>query len=161
MSEQQQLAEDSGEDPPERLYDEDGTVVAALGTLDTILIKCWLHIEGQRVQKDVPASALPHQLEIIDDNGCVERRLGDSYIAWDLAKSKATEELWWRLQPVADEECEVCEIRLTAEMIEDSGDFEDCERFPRSHWFEDLSPCPYNKWGATTTGVTYVVFPDR
>ena len=81
---------------PPLLYDEDGTA-AALGTFDTVIVECWLNIEGTPVE--VPASTLPHPLEIVDSDGmnggdgCVKRKIGGKEIAWDLASSKATEEL--------------------------------------------------------------------
>lgn len=161
MPEEQKLQEPRREHPPALLYDDDGTVVAALGTLDKVMITCCLRIGDEQVQREVPASELPHPFEIINEFGYAERTIGKARVAWTCARDKAAEELWWRVRPKASEQCDACEMVLTAEMIEESGDFEQCERLPRESWFEYLSPCPYNKWGATPIGVTYVVFPDR
>ena len=160
MPEEQKLQEPRREYPPALLYDEDGAVVAALGTLDKVMITCVLRIGEQRVQREVPASELPHPLEIINEFGYAERTIGKAEVAWSCARNEAAEEFWWRVRPTEGEKCDACEMVLTAEMIEESGDFEGCERLPRQHWFEDLSPCPYNKWGPCSSGVTYVVFPD-
>ena len=157
------VAESAAEDEePPYLYDEDGTIIAARGTFESVTIQCRVrNYAGEVTWVDVHVAALPHPHEMVENYGGVERRIGDdSPIAWSGQSDRATVSRMARVQPCPGDTCDACEQVLTAVDIAESGDFEDCERLPRERWFEDMNPCPYNRWGPDPDGVTYVMFPD-
>lgn len=151
----------ASEHPP-YLYDEDGTVIAARGTFESVSVQCRVlrNNSDAAAWVDVLVADLPHPDELLNTYGEVERRAGERPVAWSDQTDRADVARMARVKPCPGDTCDTCEQVLTAADIAESGDFDDCERLPRESWFEGMNPCPYNKWGPNPDGVPYVMFPD-